>query len=73
MSKSDIEQAMTDWRSGRAYWAQNEQAFRAGKVNPGNYRLKAAGRNSGRVASWNRSVKLAYGSVEEFHSAARAI
>ncbi len=65
---ADIEQAMVDWRSGRAYWNQDERMFRAGKSNPGNYHIKAPGRSTGPVAPWNQSVKLTYDSVKDFHT-----
>lgn len=57
----EIQQAFTDWKGRRAYIDGN-----------GNYRIKAEGKSSGPVASWNKAVKAEFPNVKDFHEAATA-
>jgi len=66
------EQAIAAWNSGRAYWMQNERAFRAGKQNPGNYHVRLDGQARGPIASWNKAAKAAFASVTDLHNAAKS-
>jgi hypothetical protein len=66
------EQAIAAWKSGRAYWMQNERAFRAGRPNPGNYHVKLGGQSRGPIAVWNKAAKLAFTSVSALHTASQS-
>lgn len=55
----EIDQALQDWRAGRAYIDGN-----------GNYHIRRDGRASGPVAPWNRAAKTFFAGVEALHRAA---
>jgi len=53
------EQALQDWREGRAYIDGR-----------GNYHVKAEGKPSGPIAPWNKEAKSTFANVSELHRAA---
>lgn len=57
MTGSDIEQAVKDWITNRAYLDNN-----------GNYHVKREGHTKGPIAKWNKSVKRVFKDVTEFHN-----
>lgn len=55
---AEIEQALSDWRTARAY-----------VDGRGNYHVKSWGRSSGPIAPWNRTAKRVFRTVTDLHNA----
>jgi hypothetical protein len=56
-----VTQALKEWATNRAYVDGN-----------GNYHVKGEGKRSGPIAPWNKEVKRAFATTDEFHNAAQA-